>query len=109
MQESGHGDFAVALGGYNAHGSLRCHSLLRAGYSPVPANLVYHGWAIWMGTGAAGDRGEESALQGGFVFGLVQADFGAAGEAEFGDAAPAGFFDDGEGGAFLGEGGHFGF
>ena len=53
-----------------------------------------------MGTGAAGDRGEESALQGGFVFGLVQADFGAAGEAEFGDAAPAGFFDDGEGGAF---------
>ena len=43
------------------------------------------------------------------MLGLVEADFGAAGEAEFGYGAPAGFFDGGELDAFFGEGGDFGF
>jgi hypothetical protein len=50
-----------------------------------------------------------SESQGGFVFGLVEADFGAAGEAEFCDGAPAGFLDGGKLDAFFGEGGDFGF
>src|SRR5579864_3580711 len=80
---------------------LRCHSLYTAGYSPEPANPLYHGRANW--------RVGWSGLQSGLVFGLVEADFGAAGEAKFSDGSPAGFFDGGEDDSLFGKGGNFGF
>ena len=81
---------------------LRCHSL-GAGYNPEPAKPIIPR------LGAGWGDVPLHPLDRGWVFGLVEADFGAAWEAEFCDGAPTGFFYGRKVDALFCEGSHFGF